>query len=206
MNGGHGLSDLEAALADGSSDRVSIQYVMEAMGPATWGTSFLLFGAASLVPGVAPLFGVALCLMAASLASGYERPWLPESIQRWETSRIGLIKGIRRLKSPLDWLETVLRRRGEMFLGGAMPRLAGLAVLLDAILVVLPVPFGNTAPAVAVIVLALGLAMHDGFALLGGLILTLVALLIDAVLLWAGWQAASSVFDWLMQVDAPWAN
>jgi hypothetical protein len=203
MKGRHGLADLEAALSGDSSDRVSIRSVMEAMGPATWGTSFLLFGAASLVPGVAPLFGVALCLMAASLASGYERPWLPESIQRWKTSRIGLIKGIRRLKSPLDWLETILRRRGEVFLGGAMTRLAGLAVLLDAILVVLPVPFGNTAPSIAIIVLALGLTMRDGYAVLGGLILTLAALLIDAVLLWAGWQAVSSLFDWFMQADMP---
>jgi hypothetical protein len=78
-----------------------------------------------------------------------------------------------------------------------MLRLAGLAVLLDAILVVLPIPFGNTAPAVAVLALALGLTMNDGLMVLAGMVLTVIALAVDAVLVWAGWQAVSALVSWL---------
>jgi hypothetical protein len=65
------------------------------------------------------------------------------------------------------------------------------------VLVVLPVPFGNTAPAVATLVLALGLTTGDGLAVLAGLVLTFAAILIDVLFVWAGYQAVVATFAWL---------
>jgi hypothetical protein len=39
--------------------------------------------------------------------------------------------------------------------------------------------------------------MDDGLVVLAGMALTGIALAIDAVLIWAGWQAVSALFTWL---------
>lgn len=72
---------------------------------------------------------------------------------------------------------------------GVSLRLVGLAVMVNAIIVFLPIPFGNTLPAFANIVLALGILFRDGLAVLCGYLLTLSSLVIGTVLgltaLWA---------------------
>jgi len=192
-----GLHRLEEALAEVRGDRVSLGTIVDSLGPGGWGLSLLLFGASGLIPGIAPVFGVALCLIALGMIVGHGRPWLPERMRGWQTDRRGLDKGLRRLRPVLGWIERWLRPRGEAFLTDPMLRIVGLAALVNAVLVVLPVPFGNTAPAIATLVLALGLTMRDGYAVLAGMVLTGIALLIDAVLLWTGYQAVTALFGWL---------
>jgi hypothetical protein len=192
-----GLCRLEAMLARVPGERVSIGAVVDNLGAGTWGLCFLLFGLAALVPGIAPAFGVALCVIAAGMMLGQRHPWLPERLRRWHAGRGQLRAGMRRLQPILGWVEARLSPRGAIFLSPAILRLTGMAVLLNAILVVLPIPFGNTAPAIAILALALGLTTNDGLMVLVGMALTAIALAIDAVLVWAGWQAVSALFTWL---------
>src|SRR4051794_33894928 len=192
-----GLHRLEEALAEVRGERVSLGTIVDSLGSGGWGLSLLLFGATGLIPGIAPVFGVALCVIAASMILGHGRPWLPERMRQWETERRGLNNGLRRLRPVLSRIERWLQPRGEAFLTGSMLRVAGIAALVNAVLVVLPVPFGNTAPAIATLVLALGLTMRDGYAVLVGMVLTALALLIDGLLLWTGYQAVTALFGWL---------
>jgi hypothetical protein len=69
-----------------------------------------------------------------------------------------------------------------------------LAGVVNDVLIVLPIPFGNTAPAVAVLVLALGLVAGDGLAVGAGLALTAVAAAIDIGLVTLGFAAVSGLF------------
>lgn len=191
-SGIHQLESLLDRLPDG---RVSIGTMLDTLGAGAWGLCFLLFGAVTLVPGVAPLFGVALCAVALGLIAGQERPWLPRRMRDWGAERARLAAGFARLRPGIARLERLLHARGDAFLGGAMLRLAGLAVLVNGVLIVLPIPFGNTAPAVATLIVALSLITRDGFALLAGFAATALALAIDAVLLWVGFQAIVGLLE-----------
>jgi hypothetical protein len=51
-----------------------------------------------------------------------------------------------------------------------------------AVFMLLPIPFANAAPAVSVIVLALGLSEHDGLWLAGGVVMGLVSTMIVALI------------------------
>ena len=92
------------------------------------------------------------------------------------------------------WTERRLRRRAAPWLEGAGPRLAGLAGVVNGVLIVLPIPFGNTAPAIAVLVVALGLVAGDGLAVGAGLALTIVAAAIDIGLVTLGFAAVTGLF------------
>jgi hypothetical protein len=55
-------------------------------------------------------------------------------------------------------------------------------------LIALPIPFGNTLPGLSVILMGLGLAADDGLAVLGALLLALLATGVSIALTWAAWS------------------
>jgi hypothetical protein len=59
---------------------------------------------------------------------------------------------------------------------------------LMGVLIALPIPFGNTLPGLSVILMGLGLAIGDGLAVLGALILAVLATGISIALVWAAWS------------------
>ena len=181
--------------ADGlASSRVSLGALVDRLGPSGAGLCLLALGLTTLVPGIAPLFGVALCTVSLGMVLGHGRPYLPGIIRRRQLDGSLLRRGLHRLVPVVAWIERRLRPRAAGWLDGAGPRLAGLAGVVNGVLIVLPIPFGNTAPAVAVLVLALGLVTGDGLAAAAGLALTVVAVAIDVGLVTLGFAAVTGLF------------
>lgn len=79
-------------------------------------------------------------------------------------------------------LERLTRPRLGALIRPSVVRLLGLVVLLNAVLIILPIPLGNTLPAVAVMTMALGLIARDGVAVAAGLVLSVGALAGSAAL------------------------
>jgi hypothetical protein len=168
---------------------VALGTVVNALGSSGTGLLLLLFGLTALVPGIAPVFGVALCAVSLGLMLGWEEPYLPERIRRWTMDRERLRGGLQRLIPRIARLERWLQPRAAHLLHGPGLRMIGLASLINAILIVLPIPFGNTAPAIAMLVLSLGLVMGDGLAVGVGLGATFIALALDGALVGLGFAA-----------------
>lgn len=185
---------LRALRTELQGETVSLGDLLDALGAGATGLVLVLLGAASLVPGVAPVFGVALCVVALDLCISGRALRLPAWLRRRRIARGRLASGIDRLAPRLEWLERRMRPRRPALLRGAGLRLVGLAAAIDGVLVVLPVPLGNTVPAVAVLLLALGLTTADGLAVLGGLVATLFALAVDGGLVFLGYAAIARLF------------
>jgi hypothetical protein len=185
------LRDLQHELSDHA---VLFGDLLTALGSGAIGLLLLLIGAASLVPGSAPVFGAAQCVLALSFMAGKDSPWMPAWLRERRISGEGLKRGIAWLVPRLEWLERHLRPRRQYMLRGPMLRLLGLACLVNGILIVLPIPFGNTVPAIAVLLLALGLTACDGLAVLAGLVVTGIALLVDGGIIFLGYQGLTSLF------------
>lgn len=184
------LCDLQRRI---SEDSVPLGQILDSLGTGATGIFMLLIGAAALVPGTAPVFGIVLCLIALSLIAGRKVPWLPPWLRRRRISRDDLHGITARVVPRLRWLERRLRPRQQYLLRGPMLRLLGLACLSNGVLIVLPIPFGNTAPALAAILLALGLATGDGLIALAGLFLSVIAVAVGAGLIFLGYEAFSSL-------------
>jgi hypothetical protein len=173
--------------------RVPLGAIVDALGSAGTGLCLLLFGLTALVPGIAPVFGVALCAISLGLVVGREEPYLPEFMRRWSMDSERLRAGLRRLIPRVARVETWLHPRATHLLHGAGLRLIGFASLINGILIVLPIPFGNTVPAIAMLVLALGLVTADGIAASLGIAATLIAIAIDTAFVGISFAAAASV-------------
>jgi hypothetical protein len=182
------------ALLDGlPGGSVTLGDVVEALGSAGTGLCLLLLSLTALVPGIAPVFGIALCAISFGLVLGHEEPLLPARMRRWPLDRERLRAGLDRLAPRVAWLETWLRPRGDHLIRASGLRVFGLASLINGILIVLPIPFGNTAPAIAMLLLSLGLVTGDGIAVAAGLVATIIAVVIDAALVGLGFTAIVSL-------------
>jgi hypothetical protein len=184
------------ALLDGLPDgSVTLGDVIDALGSAGTGLCLLLLSLTALIPGIAPVFGVALCAISLGLVLGHEKPLLPARVRRWTLDPGRLRAGLDRLAPRIAWLETWLLPRGDHLLRASGLRVVGLASLINSLLIVLPIPFGNTAPAIAMLLVSLGLVAGDGVAVAAGLAATIIALVIDAAFVGLGFAAVASLIE-----------
>jgi hypothetical protein len=165
------------------------------LGHAATGTLLLMCGLAGLVPGLAVVLGVPLCLMAIGLLLGREHAWIPGRFRDHPIPGYRLVTAIDKIVPRLRWLEQRLHPRATWVMSVPGRRAIGLAALTCGVLIVLPVPFGNTAPAVATVLLAAGLVIGDGIAVLAGLGCTVLALAVDACLVLAGYETLRYIAD-----------
>jgi len=183
-------------LLDRLPDRpVALADVVDTLGSAGTGLCLLMLSLATLLPGVAMIFGAALCAVSLGLILGHPEPLLPARMRRWHLDPQRLRTGLDRLAPRIGWLETWLQPRGDRLLGASGLRAIGLASLINGILIVLPIPFGNTAPAIAMLLLSLGLVTGDGFAVATGIAASVLALTIDVVLVDLGFAAVAGLVE-----------
>ena len=168
----------------------SVGAVIDRLGPEGLGLAVLLLTLPTLIPVPGPLgmvLGTLLALLSLQVLAGASRLWLPEAIRRRPAPSRTLRAAI---AGALPWVghaESVLRERRMSVLTGRRARiLLALPVLALALVITLPIPFGNAVPAVALIVIALGLMARDGVAILCGLGISVVALAWTGLLVFAG--------------------
>ena len=179
-------------------ERLTVGDVVARLGERSFGMLYLLLGLVSFVPsipGFGLILGIALMLVSAQMILGRQQPWLPGIVIRAGTRRKNVGRISRRLARWLRWLENLARPRLEVVLGPTAERAIGIAVFFLAFLISLPIPFfGNTPPAAAVMVFALGLIERDGLMILFGFLLTVAVTLFSGGIAWAAAVQVARLF------------
>jgi hypothetical protein len=129
------------------------------------------------IPGLSPPFGIAICLIGACLVIGRE-PWMPPFVmrQRLSTTRLAqLLTGAIKVARQLE--KFVRPRFAFLHAGPGMLRLIGLGIVTASLglMLPLPIPFSNSIPAWAVVLLAVGMMEKDGLCVLLGHLTAIVA-------------------------------
>lgn len=178
-----------AALArrlGGGGDVAIGDIVRQLGGDASVGWLLLLLAVPALVPSpgvpLGIVFGTALAILALSLTFGPRPVRLPKWIARRRLAARYLDAASARLGPMIRRLERLTRPRLATLVQPWAIRVLGLVVLVNAVLIILPIPLGNTLPAMAVMSLALGLIARDGMAVAAGLGLSATALAASAAL------------------------
>ena len=149
-----------------------------------------------LPPGFSMLLALPLLLVAPQIMIGRDEIWLPGFLRHRSIKRDDLKGVLKRFLPPLQKVEMVVKPRLRFLTGRVGAGLAGLGCTLLAIVLVLPIPFANLAPALAICAFALGLTRKDGLFILGGYALIAVAVV---AIVWGahgvhlGWEALKTV-------------
>jgi hypothetical protein len=154
-----------------AEDRITVGEIVDRFGRRAFGALLFIFSTPNLLPlppGSSTVLGAPLVLLSPQVALGVHAPWLPRFVDDREISGVDLNRFFGRLLPAVERFEKISRPRLGFLFGGLGDRLLGLVCTLLALILILPIPFGNLLPALTIGVLAFSLVQRDGvFALLG---------------------------------------
>lgn len=179
------VSEILAGIAATRRKTVAVSDVLEAFGDRAFGALMFVFAAPlalPMPPGASAILGAPLLFITAQWMVGRKTLWLPKIVTERTMSRSDFATMLEKLTPFLAWLEGHLRRRLSFFYGRVLDRVTGLMCLVLALIVFLPIPFGNMLPSFALAVFGLGLAERDGVAALVGWSASALSVAILAVL------------------------
>jgi len=183
-NGARTSQLLREFLASHSEPRISLGALRDALGDRGFGVLLFIFALPNLVPVNIPLLsavlGFPLVLLAAQLSYGRHKPWFPDWLTAQSFPRQGFSNVVLRALPYLERTERLLRPRLTMLLSWTGERVIGVAILILALVLTLPIPFANWLPACAISIIALAILEKDGLAVLVGIAVGVASLLVAA--------------------------
>ena len=191
------LSRLLSQLGEGQG-QLTVGEMIDHFGERAFGAMLFAFSVPNLLPlppGSSTVLGAPLLILAPQLMFGVHTPWLPRSLKRKAVDRAVLAKAFSRLTPHLRKLERLTGPRLDAMFGPVGDRLIGLVITVLALVLILPIPFGNMLPAASVAAFSFGLVQRDGVIVLIGYLL----LLASAAVLAFSIGAAITAFRHLLQ-------
>src|SRR5690606_14677437 len=147
------------------------------------------------IPGVSTVFGAAIVLLAVAITLN-RLPWLPDRIldRRLDAAKLvpALHKGVKIVSRIDGWV----RPSALAMTTGRMTMFNGCVLIFAGLLLMAPfglIPFSNTAPAIGILLLTIGMIQRDGVFVLLGYLGTVVTVIYFGVLLYAAWWAGGAL-------------
>jgi hypothetical protein len=171
-------------VASHTEPRISLGALRDALDDRSFGVLLFIFALPNLVPVNIPLLsavlGVPLVLLAAQLSYGRHKPWFPDWLTSQSFPREGFVAVVNHALPFLERVEKLLRPRLTVLLSRTDERLVGIAILILAVVLTLPIPFANWLPACGIAVFGLAIVEKDGAAVLVGLALGIASVIVAA--------------------------
>jgi len=164
------LSDIVRSI-DTSRD-MSVGELVDSLGERAFGALMFIFAVPNAIPmppGTSAILGLPLVILTWQVMIGRQTVWLPQFVRQRRISKEMLERFVSKVTPVMARLERVLRPRfGVVVTSNLAERVLGLVAFPLALILFLPIPFGNIPPAASIACLALGLAERDGLAVLIG--------------------------------------
>jgi hypothetical protein len=178
------LRDFSGTVA---GERVSMGEIVAALGDRGLGVLIAIFAIPNMLPSVVPLgnvvVGVFPLIFAIHLACGFDRLMLPAFIAKRSISAKSLKTLVPQVASVLSWFERLLKPRFPGVTGPHVERAVGAICIVLSLITMIPIPFAHNLPALALVLIGLGLIERDGLAILIGAAIGVVGTIVYAVVL-----------------------
>ena len=166
------LRDFAAAV---DQERVTVGEIVVALGDRGLGVLMAVFAIPNMLPSAVPfgntVFGVFPLIFAVHLACGFDRLMLPASIANRSISATSFKALVPRVAAVLAWFERLLKPRFPGVTGLNIERLVGVICVVLALITMVPIPFAHNLPALALVLIGLGLIERDGLAIVIGAVI-----------------------------------
>ena len=171
------FSDVLERLGHGDEPKLSLREMVEAFGERGFGAVILMLALMALFPwppGGKAVFSVPIILIAAEMALQREKVWLPRWMLKLSVNRESYRTTTAKVLPRLRRIERLTRPRWPVLTGEAADVVIGVICILLALMMALPVPFGDALPGLTLALFGLGIIQRDGAFMLAGLVGTAV--------------------------------
>ncbi len=171
------ISDIFSKIEENITGKeVSISSLLEAVHERGFGFILFIFAVPMALPlpvppGVNIILASPLILLTAQQALGRHTIWLPQFMLK-KTIKSDSLRSI--IKSSLPWfnkLEFLVKPRFEFITSGIFSNMIGIFGFIMALTICIPLPLTNTVPSLGIALMALGVIMRDGLAVILGAII-----------------------------------
>jgi hypothetical protein len=157
----------------------SIGELKEALSGRAYGILLLVLALPNLIPIPAPglslLLGTPLLWITFQLMFGLQTPWFPNFIAK-RTMKTAYIHAVcRRIVPSMQKIERVISPRLMFLTAPPVDRLVALICAILSLMIMMPIPFGNAFPALAICFFAIGILQRDGVFIILGLTITIIS-------------------------------
>lgn len=181
-------------LYDGApTDHFTLGWVMASLRKRSFGMIMLLLSLAAVVPGVSIVAGLLLMIPAFQMIAGRCAPVFPRRIANYQLPTRHLVSLVRRAIPPLRYLEKIIHPRWHTPLEATKRLVGTIVIILDALIVLAPIPLTNVVPALIIAFISLAYLEEDGLLLLIALLAAIIVLVVASV---AGWETVRGVAHW----------
>ncbi|MBI1318653.1 MAG: exopolysaccharide biosynthesis protein [Candidatus Hydrogenedens sp.] len=199
------LSDnIEAIFGHAEGGTVSVRELLDRVSHKSFGVLLAILALPSALPLPAPgysvPFGILLVTLGLQMIRRLEHPWFPDKVLDRRMKTDGSQRLVAGMVKFLRFFEFFIRPRlSFVYTNGVMFRVLGCVVLACGISMCIPVPLTNTAPALGIFLIGLGMLEEDGLCGLAGIAVAIAGLVLAATVLvlltWMGWEAIDFVKD-----------
>lgn len=171
-----------------SSERIAVDELLQAHGAGSQGALLMLLAAPCVlpVPGVGSVLGLGIAMLAWTMWRGRDLEALPERVARLTMPRIWARRVLALLARVHALAASVARPRWAAVIHTGSRSWIPPVVAWLAFLIILPLPLGNVLPALALMVLGIGLVSRDGIWVAVSAAVSAVATAYPAALVMAG--------------------
>jgi len=177
LDDGRTFSDVLESLGQADGEKLSLREMVEAFGERGFGAVILMLALMALFPwppGGKAVFSVPVILIAAEMALQREEVWLPRWLLNLSVSRQTYRATTAKVLPRLRQVERLTRPRWPALTGEVADVVIGVICILLALMMALPVPFGDALPGLTLALFGLGIIQRDGAFVLAGLFGTAV--------------------------------
>ncbi len=158
---------LEDAINVFDGDKISFKLLIEHLGTRAYGILLILLTLPNAIPvsgvlGISTLTGLLMLFFSVQIALAIEKPWLPKFILEKEIRKELLLKALHIVTPYLKKIEPHIKPRLVLLNTPVALRLMGWLTLGFCIVILIPIPFSNFGPAMAIFLIGLGMLEKDG--------------------------------------------
>jgi len=180
---------IEDFVRNGGGGIVTVDWLLKQSPAAARDMLMLILALTALVPGASLPAGVMLIFLAVPMMLARDGVWLPHYVASHPISMPRLGRLVDRVLPVLRWQERVIHPVAHEFVGLSRPFGALLIVALSATLLV-PLPFSNVPPALAISMLMMSYLETSGVLLGLAALSGVVSLAVTGGVVWAALAAA----------------
>jgi len=172
----HAPQSPETTEATEATDRLAFSEIVEAFHERGFGMLLLILAAPMALPlpvppGVNIILASPLLFLTAQQAFGKHTPWLPAFILKKQVKRSLFQKTMRAILPWIKRIEKISKPRFAFITRGLFSYIIGFSGFLMALSICVPLPLTNTVPSLGICLMAAGVLMRDGLAVIAGMVL-----------------------------------
>lgn len=149
-------------------------------------------------------FGIVLIILGTQMLVGRTQPWLPTKMRDREFGGTIAEKIFAGAEKIFGWLEHIVQPRLKWLNNPASIKLMGLLTIVMGMLMCVPIPLTNTAPAIVVFLIGVGLSEEDGLFSAGACLVGIGAVLLYVYVVYAFFAYGPEAIDAIKETLKAW--